>query len=162
MLKYLFYQVYTKEIPDEISLGFSITGCPIHCPECHSPHTWDKDLGDELTTDEVIKAIDKQRYITNLLFFGGEWEHEYLGIVINSVKTYFLNDLKVSLYTGHKLNEIQKYDSLYKQLAYLKVGEYNSRLGGLDYPTTNQRLYKMGNGEVIEDITYKFWKTNIR
>ena len=59
-MKYLYYQVYTKEIPDEISLGFSITGCPIHCPECHSPHTWDANLGTKLDQQELTRIVNSQ------------------------------------------------------------------------------------------------------
>ena len=66
MLRYLNTQVYTSEIPDELSLGFSILGCNIHCPNCHSQHVWDINSigqGKELTHDELDKCISNKDYI---------------------------------------------------------------------------------------------------
>jgi anaerobic ribonucleoside-triphosphate reductase activating protein len=40
---------------------------------------------------------------------------------------------------------------------YIKLGPYKKELGGLDNPNTNQRFYKIENGQLI-NWTYKFWK----
>jgi hypothetical protein len=44
----------------------------------------------------------------------------------------------------------------------VKVGHYDQRLGGLIYPSTNQRLYTLKDGQVDKDITSLFWRTNIK
>ena len=161
MLKYLYSQVYTKEIPNELSLGISILGCPVHCPECHSPHTWDINCGNdgtELTTLEFDKLIQNNKWVSCILFYGGEWDKDIVKILTHCRKTY---DYKIALYSGHSLEYIQKLGLLY-YLDYVKVGHYDQRLGGLIYPSTNQRLYTLKDGQVDEDITSLFWRTNIK
>ena len=88
MLRYLNTQVYTSEIPDELSLGFSILGCNIHCPNCHSQHVWDINSigqGKELTYEELDKCIEAQKLVSCILFFGGEWDLEYLKHIIKYI-----------------------------------------------------------------------------
>ena len=48
MLKYLYCKEVFSEIPSEISLGISISGCQIHCQGCHSKDLW-ADNGTPLT-----------------------------------------------------------------------------------------------------------------
>ena len=40
-LKYVNTEVVFQEVPDEISLAINISGCPIHCPDCHSKFLWE-------------------------------------------------------------------------------------------------------------------------
>ena len=167
MLKYLYSQVYTKEIPNEISLGISITGCPIHCPECHSPYTWDSNEGSILYVNTLHHLIDCQSYISCILFFGGEWQPDHLEYLLKSIsmrnEERSKNDqFKTALYTGQNLEFMQKYPSLLRLLDYIKVGPYDPILGSLDYPSTNQRLYTIENGIIKKDITSLFWRTNIK
>ena len=74
MLRYLNTQVYTSEIPDELSLGFSILGCNIHCPNCHSQHVWDINSigqGKELTYEELEdKVKNAKTKVKNLYNWG--------------------------------------------------------------------------------------------
>ena len=49
-----------------------------------------------------------------------------------------------------------------EQINYVKVGPYISELGGLDYPSTNQHLYTLKDGNIDKDITHYFWRTDIR
>ena len=160
MIRYLYYQVYTKEIPNELSLGISVLGCPIHCSDCHSPHVWDinsKGIGKDLTTEELNEIINKQKWVSCILFFGGEWDLPYLKNLLTRCKEL---SYKTALYSGYTLdwfNTNFKDYSLY--LDYIKVGKYNSKYGSLEYPSTNQRLYDIKNNK---DITNLFWKTNIK
>ncbi|WP_231731034.1 4Fe-4S cluster-binding domain-containing protein [Lacimicrobium alkaliphilum] len=41
-------QICFQEVPDEVSLAFTITGCPLACAGCHSRDTWDPDKGRRL------------------------------------------------------------------------------------------------------------------
>lgn len=162
-MKFLNYQIYTNEIPDELSLGFTILGCDVHCPECHSKHVWDinsKDIGTVLNKYLFEKICFKQKDATCILFFGGEWESESLIEFLSLAR--FLK-FKTALYTGrtldymNKLNE--KYnDKLYFNLDYLKIGPYIPEYGELINPCTNQRLFKIEMTPIKYDITNKFWK----
>ena len=44
-----------------------------------------------------------------------------------------------------------------KCLDYIKINPYIKSLGGLADKTTNQRMYRIENGAMI-DITKEFWK----
>lgn len=160
MLKYLYSQVYTKEIPNELSLGISVLGCPVHCPECHSPHMWDMNCegeGTDLTVKELENIIEQQKWVSCILFFGGEWDMMHLNKLLKTCKDL---EYKTALYSGHELDWFKiKHPNFHLYLDYIKVGRYYSEYGSLDYPSTNQRLYKV---DTNEDITHLFWKTNIR
>lgn len=160
MLKYLYSQVYTKEIPNELSLGISVLGCPVHCPECHSPHMWDVNCegeGTDLTVKELENIIEQQKWVSCILFFGGEWDMIQLKELLKTCKDL---GYKTALYSGHELDWFKiKHPNFHLYLDYIKVGRYYSEYGSLDYPSTNQRLYKV---DTNEDITHLFWKTNIR
>ena len=160
MLKYLYSQVYTKEIPNELSLGISVLGCPVHCPECHSPHMWDVNCegeGTDLTVKELENIIEQQKWVSCILFFGGEWDIMHLNKLLKTCKDL---EYKTALYSGHELDWFKiKHPNFHLYLDYIKVGRYYSEYGSLDYPSTNQRLYKV---DTNEDITHLFWKTNIR
>ena len=36
-------------------------GCPLRCAYCHNPETWDKNGGQEVTTEELVAKIDRYR-----------------------------------------------------------------------------------------------------
>lgn len=77
MLKYAYTKVVFSEIPDEITLGISLTGCTIHCPYCHSKELWE-DTGTSLTIEELDRLLDKNKGITCLLLLGGEHDIDSL------------------------------------------------------------------------------------
>lgn len=163
MLKYLYSQVYTKEVPNELSLGFSILGCPVHCPECHSPHMWDVNCegeGTNLTVEALENVIEQQKWVSCILFFGGEWDMVYLEKLLKICKEL---GYKTALYSGHELDWFKtRYPNFHLYLDYIKVGRYCSKYGSLDYPSTNQRLYTLKDGQVDKDITSLFWRTNVK
>ena len=162
VLKYLYSQVYTEEIPRELSLGIAMLGCDIHCPECHSPHTWDincKGYGIDLTTDELDKLIKKQPWVSCILFFGGEWDTPSLESLLLYVRKNY--EYRLALYSGRNLDFFSQ-TTVPASIDYLKVGPYVKERGGLIYPSTNQRLYRLEKGKIVEDMTSLFWRTNIR
>ena len=58
MLKYLYTKEIFLEVPSEISLGVSITGCTIHCYGCHSRELWE-DKGNPLTIEKLQEKYSK-------------------------------------------------------------------------------------------------------
>jgi len=140
-MKFWQYTVVFQEIPDEISLAFEITNCPYRCGECHSPHL-QEDIGQELTLEGFTGIINKYiGLITTILFLGGEHYSE----IKNFLECARAMGLKTALYTGGC--EIDH--ELKAQLNYLKTGQFVPSLGGLDHPTTNQRLVNLDTGENI-------------
>lgn len=159
MLRYLDYGIYPVEIPNELSLGISLLGCDVHCPYCHSQHTWDVNSigkGRDLTISDLRHMIESQKHISCVLFFGGEWNAQDL-----IKKLLYINDFRpdlcTALYTGRDLDFIKE-KRIIEHLNYLKVGPYNASLGGLRSKTTNQRLYTIKDGEIENDITPTFWR----
>ena len=143
--------VVFEEIPDEITLAINITNCPCHCKGCHSTFLWE-DTGTQLTKSELDELIKKNDGITCVCFMGGDSEPK----TVNLLAEYIQNakNLKVGWYSG--MDELSD-DIKVENFDYIKIGHYDYELGGLNTKTTNQRLYKVNEGE-LEDITYKFWK----
>ena len=156
MLKYLYVKELFSEIPQEISLGISITGCKIHCKGCHSKELWD-DIGRPLTVNRLNEILDKHDGVTCLLLLGGEHD-------ISALTELFYHAhkrVKTAWYSGlDKIPDSQQ--GILHYLDYYKIGRYKQDLGGLDSKTTNQRLYKIehqGDGNYWEtDITYLLQK----
>ncbi len=142
---YSYPQETLQEIPGEISLTLSISGCPLRCNGCHSTETYKKDFGVELTEFELNKLLNKHKHISCVLFYGGEWQISELIKFITIIKN---KNLKVALYTGFKLSFFSK--SFLEILDFIKVGPYKEELGGIDKITTNQRFYKIINNQLIE------------
>lgn len=157
--KYVDAKVVFKEIPDEITLAISVSGCKIHCPDCHSKYLWE-DIGTEINRDSVSTLIQQNKGISCICFMGGNLED--LEYELFWVHTRYPS-LKIAWYTGE--SEIPR-TNLVKYLDYIKVGPYIKEKGGLDNPNTNQRFYAKGRvlhklsayDNSFYDITDKFWK----
>ena len=153
--------VVFEEIPDYVSLAIEITNCPGNCVGCHSP--WlREDIGEELTVEKLHQLIDQNRGVNCVLFMGEGKDPEALKHLAFSVKLRSDFPRKVALYSGR--NEVEEdYDSYFD---FIKVGPYIPEKKGLNFKTTNQRLYEvvretLPDGEIItkrNDITYKFWR----
>lgn len=139
-MKYLYYDVVFQEIPDELSIAFLITNCPRCCDGCHSPQL-QEDIGKRLDGEELkriieLNMVDDKPLFSCILFMGGEQYHDILLshlIYCESLK------IKTALYTG--ADDVD--DEIKQHLNYLKVGAYKKELGGLESPTTNQKLIKL-------------------
>lgn len=157
MLKYLYCKEIFAEVPSEITLGVSISGCQIRCPGCHSRELWE-DKGILLTMEELQNLLDKHKGITTLLLLGGEHDIDTL----TELFQYAYKKVKTAWYCGLDMIPKDKL-GIMQYLDYLKLGHYDHELGGLDSSTTNQRFYQIehqGDGSYYEhDITFKFQKT---
>ena len=156
MLKYAYVKEIFEEIPGEITLGVSITGCQIRCPGCHSRELWEN-KGEVLDVEALCGLLNQHRGITCLCLFGGEHDIDSL----TELFMYAHKRVKTAWYCGLDLIPKDKLD-IVQYLDFLKLGHFDIELGGLDSPTTNQRLYKIehqGDGNYWQtDITHLFWK----
>lgn len=147
-MKYVDMAVCTQEVPDEISLCLTISGCKLRCDGCHSPYLW-KECGEDLSEDVLTSAIKKYRgMLSCVLFMGGEWHEDELVGLLRLSRAY---SLKTCLYTG----EDDVSEAIKNNLDYLKTGRWISNLGGLDCDSTNQKFINVVSGE---DIGWKFKK----
>lgn len=157
MLKYIYCKEVFSEVPGEISLGISISGCQIHCKGCHSRELWE-DKGTPLTIEELQSLLDKHQGITCLCLLGGEHD---IGSLIE-LFMYAHKRVKTAWYCGLDMIPKDKMGIL-EYLDFVKIGHYDQELGGLDSPTTNQKFYKVeshsNNDSVkVTDITSIFHK----
>lgn len=149
------YSITFAEVPDEISLCFSITNCQGRCKGCHSPHLREN-AGSDLF--EVLPHLLQKykRAISCVCFLG---EGNDTDALTDALKMCRDVGAKTALYSGRRSVSA----ALYELLDYVKVGDYQEDKGALTSPTTNQRMYSVvrnGKGEIIgmDDITYKFWR----
>jgi anaerobic ribonucleoside-triphosphate reductase activating protein len=97
MLKYTDYKVVFREIPDMVTLAINISNCPNNCSGCHSPYLR-KDIGTELTEEELDRLIKENDGINCVCFMGEGRGIERLTHLIERVKKY--HGIDTALYTG--------------------------------------------------------------
>lgn len=155
MIKYLpaLTSVVLEEIPGKVTLAVSISNCKGNCPGCHTPELR-QDIGDELTR-EVLEKLIKDNFGINCVLFLGEGRDD--SGILDLAKYIKGFNLQVALYSGMK----EVGEQFYSVFDYVKVGPYIEKLGPLNKPTTNQKLYQVihrdGKNERV-DVTYLFHK----
>jgi anaerobic ribonucleoside-triphosphate reductase activating protein len=163
MLKVASYDIVFQEIPGEVTLALNLSGCPCHCPGCHSPHLWE-DTGEPLD-GELLEGL-MARYeglITCVAFMGGDAEPDAVLRLAEHVRYPAVSrqhsELKTAWYSGRPATP-ETYSGSLDAFDYVKFGPYVEALGGLKSEHTNQRLYKrVGDG--WEDVTSAFWKKTL-
>lgn len=148
MLKYLHVKEVFSEIPSEISLAVSITGCKQKCYGCHSRELWE-DKGTPLDVETLCGLLNQHQGITTLLLLGGESNIDAL----TELFMYAHKRVKTAWYSG--LDRLPKqHQGILQYLDFYKEGHFDLELGGLDSPITNQRLYHVTHPEEkLWDIT---------
>jgi anaerobic ribonucleoside-triphosphate reductase activating protein len=166
-MKYVDTKIVFRELPDEITLAINISGCPCHCPGCHSSYL-SEDIGTPLNPQTLQQLIQDKSGITAICLMGGDaYPFEIAGIA-QWIKQH--TDLHVGWYSGRQ--ELPPDISLsLEYFNYIKLGPYVESLGPLDNPNTNQRLYEVqlsrdvdefGNPIfALNDITFLLWKNSI-
>lgn len=107
----------------DVCVSFWCQGCPLHCPGCHNPQTWDFKGGLEAAEDDIIdhilqalKTNDIQR---NLSILGGEpmceQNIEFIDLLIYWVKKAYPN-IKIYLWSGYTLEQLQTMAKLNKNI----------------------------------------------
>ena len=158
MLKYVNTGVVFQEIPDETTLSVNISGCPNHCPGCHSAYLW-QDIGDVLDEQAIDKMVNCfGQSITCICLMGGDNDVVEVQRLADYIHHKYGDAYRVGWYSGRirlpKSFERQKFD-------YIKLGPYIAHLGPLNNPKTNQRLYRRVKDGAFEDITHRFWRNTI-
>lgn len=164
MLKFVDFKVTFAEVPDEISLCISLSGCPHRCKGCHSSYL-QEDIGTVLTKQMLDKMIESNDGITCVCFMGGDNDIPTLHELAKHVQDN--HDLRTAWYTGLMFRPTMD-RPIAEVFDYIKVGPYIEEDGPLTSETTNQRMY--AKGEVLHkmdmspntfyDITDKFWTDN--
>lgn len=152
MLKYVDTKVVFAEIPNEVTLAINISNCPCQCKGCHSSYLT-QDIGEPLNLQHLTNLIDSNKGITCVCIMGGDANPSEVDDIAQDIKEYY-PELKVGWYSGRQ--ELSK-DIELSNFDFIKLGPYKEEFGPLNSRTTNQRFYKVSDGELI-NITSKFWK----
>ena len=152
MLRLASYDIVFQEIPGEVTLALNISGCPNRCPGCHSPHLWEN-IGEALDETMIQYLLDTYgNAVTCVCVMGGDADPQEVGRLAGYIKSISSGSLRTGWYSGKAAlpagYSVENFD-------YIKLGPYIERLGGLDSPGTNQRLYKVNQRDMV-NITLSF------
>jgi anaerobic ribonucleoside-triphosphate reductase activating protein len=143
------FQIVLQEVPGEISLCFSISGCKLKCKGCHSPFLWKEGVGEILAFETYIKLLEKyKKYATCVLFMGGEWHPKILEKLLLKAT---MEGYKTCLYTG----ETYISNNIKQHLNWLKTGKWIKTLGGLESTKTNQKFIDVKNNKQLNYLFIK-------
>ena len=172
MLKVASFDIVFQEIPGEVTLALNLSGCPCHCPGCHSPHLWE-DIGEELNAELLSGLLARYgSMITCVAFMGGDQDPAEVAQWAEYIKSHSCNlspfpsgegrgeaSIRTAWYSGRPhlpecLSAQRSVSAAVCTLSdvigpfdYIKLGPYIESLGGLKSEKTNQRLYKrVGQG----------------
>lgn len=148
-MNYSDIEIVLQEIPGEISICFTITGCKLKCQGCHSPYLWKEENGKLLTPKIYNETLKKYKgFASAVLFMGGEWFPKTLKSYLKIAKNM---GFKTCLYTG--LNSVDS--KIMSQLTYLKIGNWQNHLGGLDSKKTNQKFIEVQSNNNLNHLFLK-------
>ncbi len=148
-MHYYDFHVVLQEVPGEISLCFTISGCPLRCEGCHSPFLWKKGSGEKLTKSMYEDILDRYHgFASCVIFMGGEW---YKKELIDHLKYAKEKGYKTCLYTGLEMVDEQ----ILKHLTWIKTGRWDKTLGGLDSKMTNQQFIEVKTKQQLNHLFIK-------
>lgn len=148
-MKYTNIDIVFQEVPNEISISFSIAGCNLRCPGCHSPELWKESNGTVLSDDSYLKILEKYKGMAScILFLGGEWHSDEL---IKFLRIARSHGYKTCLYTGMDCVT----DKIVENLDYVKTGRWIKQLGGLESLETNQKFIDVKNRTILNHLFRK-------
>ena len=148
-MKIASYDIVFQDVPGEVTLSLNLSQCPNCCPGCHSPQL-QEDIGYPLDDDMLNGLLDRYgRDVTCVCFMGGDREPAE---VMRLARVVHESGLKTAWYSGRQ-DLPECFDS--GALDYVKVGPYIESRGPLTNADTNQRMFRIEAGQMI-DITSSF------
>ena len=150
-----------------ICVTFFVQGCPLRCPGCHNPESWDFDGGKEFTPevlDEIISGLTANNINRTLCIMGGEPlcpENLFLTTLIIKEVRQRKPDTKIYLWTGYLYEDLltkedNKINYILNNINVLIDGPYIQECRDITQPmrcSTNQRiidLTKFKNFSIIK------------
>lgn len=143
-------------IDDSLSNGKGIRtviftqGCEHECRGCHNTHTWNRDAGEDIAIDKIIKIIKHNRgIVSGVTISGGEpflQPKELLSLVTEINKQ--LPELNVAVYTGYTKKYLEESSDINNEILniidVLIDGKFdaNDTCSSLRYTgSANQKIY---------------------
>ena len=95
-------------------------GCENFCPGCHNPQSWDIKNGHMMSTEEIMKVIEKDPF-SDVTFSGGDPMLQAEGFAELAQAIRARTTKTIWCYTGYTFEHIQTDPSKSKLLSYLDV-----------------------------------------
>lgn len=144
-----------QELPNMVSFYIQFGNCTIKCNGCHSSYLWEgvnsvKYIELSNLIDKVYKA--KLNGADAIILFGDI--NNRINIASYKELCIKLSELlPICVYSGADSLENSLGDlDILNYITWIKLGHYDSKYGGLNSLTTNQHMYLISNGDLI-DIT---------
>ncbi len=110
-----------------LCVSFYTQGCPIHCPGCHNPETWDFEGGHEFTAqtmDRILDGIKRNGITRSLAILGGEPlapNNIFLtAMIVQTVRERYPN-IPIWIWSGYEMDEILSSTSPHLRLILSKI-----------------------------------------
>lgn len=149
-----------------VCLSFFAQGCPIHCPGCHNPQTWDFKGGLEFNSSiipRIIKGLQENGIYRDLCIMGGEplcEENVFeTALIIKEVKEQ-LPDIKIYIWSGYLYEDLLSRARMYSKLQfildnadYLIDGPFKQEERDVTLfmrGSKNQRIIDLKTGEILD------------
>lgn len=141
-----------------VCVSLYMQGCPLHCPGCHNPQTWDPQGGIEIDINNLIRkirdAISANGIERNFSILGGEplahYNLENTAKIIRYIRFIYPN-IKIFLWTGYTLEKLNRNDkyikSILNDINILIDGPYLESKRDITLPlrgSSNQRILEKG------------------
>jgi len=142
-------QIGYKEIPNETSLIYFVSGCSLKCKHCHSREYWDASVGTEFNFTHFRNDMENG-LLTTALFMIGDFTPNVIETLqyVKVITEHY--GVHLAVYSGFDFCAIPK--EILKVVDFLKTGPYIEALGGLDAPETNQTLWEKEEGPIFRGI----------
>lgn len=157
--------IKTSDIADGIGVRVTlfVSGCPLHCYNCHNKVAWDYKYGQEFTQETlnyILKSLDES-YISGFTLCGGEPlckdNIENCKYILKTIRNKYPNK-NIWCYTGYNFDEIEDKEIL-NYIDVLIVGRYIDSLRDISHNnewrgSTNQHLIDVQQTLLQDKIIY--------
>lgn len=124
-----------------------VSGCNIHCEDCHNKAWWNKEAGTKLSVDEVFAQLNNDQF--NVSILGGEPLNQYEAVFALCKKIKAETNKTIWLWSGYTLDYIKRnYKDILYYIDVLVDGPYVKSLSepNLQWKgSTNQQVYNVKN-----------------
>ena len=137
-----------------VCVSFFVQGCPLRCPGCHNPESWDFEGGKEFSMKvlaDIMNGLSANGIERPLCIMGGEplcTENLFLTTLIIKEVKYYKPDTKIYLWTGYTYEDLKekqnsRIDYIFDNIDFLIDGPYIQELRDITLSmrgSSNQRI----------------------
>lgn len=145
-----------------------VAGCPHQCKGCHNPESWNACNGSMTSIDDIYDRLTKNTIADGITFSGGEPMMYAKQLIPLAKRIKEETDLNIWCWSGWTFEELKqnKHQSeLLKHIDVLVDGRFVLELrditdNNMYRGSLNQRVLKLENGEVVEELYPNGYDTN--